>query len=238
MDHLEQLADALQRALCLIKPADVGVSITLSIFPNRDEPVAPAADEAPEALHAAGDAIGLSQGPLETLHCLFFHGPTFDGDLPSKQGRDALVELGYATGADGFNWLTDAGVEAAIKRGFGREKEARAARVSRGEEKWLGGEPIREFPVNLGDRQAAAALLAQGIICGGLQDGELSDLIELAPPLARRICGGLARMPDFQSERLIGFEDLHRWSREGRLTPRVVTGALVEAVLAGIGLAD
>lgn len=50
----------------------------------------------------------------ETIRCLFFHGPTRDGDLPSKSGRDVLCHLGLAERMDGWQWLTRSGVDTAI----------------------------------------------------------------------------------------------------------------------------
>lgn len=35
---------------------------------------------------------GLSGAARETLICLCKHGPTWDGDVPSKSGRDELLE--------------------------------------------------------------------------------------------------------------------------------------------------
>ncbi len=64
----------------------------------------------------------------DTLWCLFKHGPTFDGDVPSKSERDELVEQGLAERFDGFQWLTLDGVKEAIrlKMDQRKEKEARA----------------------------------------------------------------------------------------------------------------
>lgn len=59
----------------------------------------------------------------ETLKCLFFHGPTSDGNVPSKQERDALCRLGLAHHEFGFAFLTREGVEMCVKIGLDREKE-------------------------------------------------------------------------------------------------------------------
>lgn len=61
----------------------------------------------------------------EVLWCLFKHGPTWDGNLPSKDGRKWLVKKGYAAQGDGWNWLTTDGVLLAIEIGLGRQKEKR-----------------------------------------------------------------------------------------------------------------
>lgn len=59
--------------------------------------------------------FGLSGSARETMRCLFFHGPTWDGDLPSKSGRSELIERGFAERGHGFNWLNAKGVEFGIK---------------------------------------------------------------------------------------------------------------------------
>lgn len=59
--------------------------------------------------------FGMSGAAREVMRCLFLHGPTWDGNIPSKVGRGELVKLGYARHAHGFAWLTDAGIEFAIK---------------------------------------------------------------------------------------------------------------------------
>jgi hypothetical protein len=61
---------------------------------------------------------------MDTLWCLFAHGPTWDGNVPSKAGRDQLVELGLANRHDGWQWLTDDGAIAAIDAGYGDRKDA------------------------------------------------------------------------------------------------------------------
>ena len=70
-------------------------------------------------------AVGLSSAEAEVLWCMFRNGPTWDGDLPSKTGRDGLVEYGFAERFDGWNFLTFAGVTLALDLGYGPKKEAR-----------------------------------------------------------------------------------------------------------------
>lgn len=65
----------------------------------------------------------LSGAATETLWCLFALGPTEDGNLPSKSGRDDLVSLGFAERGDGWQWLTRDGVNMALGMGFDRKKE-------------------------------------------------------------------------------------------------------------------
>lgn len=65
----------------------------------------------------------LSGAALDTLWCLFAHGPTWDGDVPSKAGRNELVDLGLMERYDGWQWLNREGVETAIDAGYGDRKE-------------------------------------------------------------------------------------------------------------------
>ena len=69
-------------------------------------------------------AIDTSTGAVgAVIRCLFFHGPTWDGNIPSKAARDELERLGLVNHRFGYAWLTDAGVEVAINAGFDRDKE-------------------------------------------------------------------------------------------------------------------
>jgi len=53
----------------------------------------------------------------EVLMQLFVQGPTWDGNLISKAERDALVNRGFADRWNGWNFLTQEGVEAAVAGG-------------------------------------------------------------------------------------------------------------------------
>ena len=53
----------------------------------------------------------------EVLMQLFVQGPTWDGNLISKAERDALVDRGFADRWNGWNFLTQEGVEAAVASG-------------------------------------------------------------------------------------------------------------------------
>jgi len=59
---------------------------------------------------------GLSSSARETMWCLFMHGPTWDGDIPSKAGRGELFKLGLADRHEGWSFLTRAGMGFAIDR--------------------------------------------------------------------------------------------------------------------------
>jgi len=54
----------------------------------------------------------------EALMQLFVQGPTWDGNLISKSQRDDLVAAGLADRWDGWNFLTQEGVEAAVAGGI------------------------------------------------------------------------------------------------------------------------
>lgn len=57
----------------------------------------------------------LSSGAKETMRCLFFHGPTWDGNIPDKAGRGELIELGYASHEFAHAFLTRDGVQVAVQ---------------------------------------------------------------------------------------------------------------------------
>lgn len=54
----------------------------------------------------------------EVLMQLFVQGPTWDGNLISKTERDNLVAVGMADRWNGWNFLTQEGVEAAVAGGM------------------------------------------------------------------------------------------------------------------------
>ncbi|SFY18407.1 hypothetical protein SAMN04244548_02987 [Paracoccus pantotrophus] len=54
----------------------------------------------------------------EVLMQLFVQGPTWDGNLVSKEERNSLVEAGFAERWNGWNYLTQEGVEAAVAGGL------------------------------------------------------------------------------------------------------------------------
>lgn len=65
----------------------------------------------------------LNSGERDALWCLFYHGPTTDGDIPSKTDRSRLVSLGLAQRGYGYSWLTEAGVKCAILLGMDLRKD-------------------------------------------------------------------------------------------------------------------
>lgn len=71
--------------------------------------------KAPVLAAAAGEALfdtALTGAEIDVLAKLA-RGPAEDGDIPSKSGRDSLVERGLIERADGMNTLTDKGTECA-----------------------------------------------------------------------------------------------------------------------------
>lgn len=58
----------------------------------------------------------------DTLLCLFLHGPTYDGDVPSKTQRDELFDAGLISRGNGFQWLNDKGVVFAFSCGYELKK--------------------------------------------------------------------------------------------------------------------
>lgn len=72
--------------------------------------------------------VALSGAAADTLRCLFIHGPTWDGNVPSKTGRDDLVNMGLARRGKGWQWLTGAGIAACFENGIDAEKERHESR--------------------------------------------------------------------------------------------------------------
>lgn len=67
--------------------------------------------------------IHTSSGAVkDVLRCLFFKGPTWDGNIPSKMARDGLCKLGLVHHEFGFAWLTRDGMEMCINLGYGNQK--------------------------------------------------------------------------------------------------------------------
>lgn len=85
-------------------------------------------DGCPEATAPPKTMMALSSSAAETLRCLFFHGPTWDGNVPSKSGRDELVNMGLAQCGKGWQWLTRAGIDVCFGNGIHDEKDRRESR--------------------------------------------------------------------------------------------------------------
>jgi len=84
------------------------------------------------------NAGNISGAQLDTLVALVERGPLWDGDVPSKAGRDDLIKAGLAVrvivlGEDGHTAATYLGRNA-YKETFGNEdtiSEAKAVRIAR-----------------------------------------------------------------------------------------------------------
>lgn len=72
--------------------------------------------------------VAINANAAEVLRCLFFHGPTWDGNVPSKSGRDELVDMKLAARGQGWQWLTRAGIDACFANGIHNEKDRRESR--------------------------------------------------------------------------------------------------------------
>jgi hypothetical protein len=66
---------------------------------------------------AAAQFAALQPIDREVLGQLFLYGPSYDGSIASKVGRDRLRELNLIERGFGWSWLTRAGVEMALCAG-------------------------------------------------------------------------------------------------------------------------
>ena len=72
--------------------------------------------------------MGMSSAAREVHEKLFLFGPTLDGDLPSKNGRGELCQLGFCETWNGWNFLTSVGVEYAVNSLLLESKKAKFLR--------------------------------------------------------------------------------------------------------------
>lgn len=68
-------------------------------------------------------SVKLTGVAIESMRCLFLHGPTWDGNIPSKSGRDELFDLKLAARINGWSWLTADGMRLALANGMDRDKD-------------------------------------------------------------------------------------------------------------------
>ena len=69
--------------------------------------------------------VMLAPNAVEVLEQLFFQGPTWDGYIISKSGRDQLFDLKLAGRVEGYSFLTAPGVRLALQNRVERKKEKR-----------------------------------------------------------------------------------------------------------------
>jgi hypothetical protein len=67
----------------------------------------------------------------EVLMQLFVHGPTWDGNIVSKADRDALKQAGLVDRWNGWNYLTQEGVEAGVAGGLASGRRGWRGKASR-----------------------------------------------------------------------------------------------------------
>lgn len=67
--------------------------------------------------------IDLAPDEKECLRQLFFHGPTWAGDIVSKAGRAGLARRGYVEQANGWTQLSSAGFVVAVRAELTDDKE-------------------------------------------------------------------------------------------------------------------
>lgn len=72
--------------------------------------------------------IPLSPTAIEVLYQLFLHGPTYDGNVISKQARDELFDLKLIGRHNGYQFLLVAGVRLVLQNGMDRKKETQMRR--------------------------------------------------------------------------------------------------------------
>jgi hypothetical protein len=66
---------------------------------------------------------GLTGAEYDTAWCLFWNGPTEDGNVPSKSGRDSLFDAGWLFRHDGWQSLTEKGLIGCLRLDMGRKKD-------------------------------------------------------------------------------------------------------------------
>lgn len=71
------------------------------------------------------DISGLTVFEREVMWCLFKQGATWDGGIPSKSGRDSLIDRGLAYRENGWAYLTIPGFQAALAAGMDKKKGTR-----------------------------------------------------------------------------------------------------------------
>lgn len=71
------------------------------------------------------DVSGLTGAEWDVMWCLFKQGATWDGGIPSKSGRDSLIDRGLVYRENGWAYLTIPGFQAAMMIGMDKKKGTR-----------------------------------------------------------------------------------------------------------------
>lgn len=71
------------------------------------------------------NARPLSSAAIDVLGQLFVYGPTWDGNITSKSGRDELVDAGLAFREGGWASLTPEGVRTSVEWDSRSRRDAR-----------------------------------------------------------------------------------------------------------------
>ncbi len=75
-------------------------------------------------------SVSLKANEIEVMEQLFFFGPTWDGHIVSKAGRDQLFDLKLASRVEGYSFLTADGIRWALRNGLDRKRtDGRVRRI-------------------------------------------------------------------------------------------------------------
>jgi hypothetical protein len=88
---------------------------------NSTENAKMATDSGP-AFHVA---VTLSGAAIDVLHQLFLNGPTWDGDVASKSGRDELYDLKLIGRHEGYQFILREGMRLALANRLDAKKNRR-----------------------------------------------------------------------------------------------------------------
>lgn len=104
----ERLADALVEQCC-----DLGGSLT-EARANLLEAVCVIRERVNVERRVTVEELREIGWAEDTFICIAKHGYVWDGNVPSKEGRNALVGQGLIQRGHGYQWLTEGGVRLAL----------------------------------------------------------------------------------------------------------------------------
>lgn len=85
----------------------------------------PNCEKAPDSVPAYHVAVTLSGAAIDVLNQLFLNGPTWDGDVASKAGRDELYDLKLIGRHEGYQFILREGVRLALANRLDTKKNRR-----------------------------------------------------------------------------------------------------------------